>query len=32
LVLSAKEAGEYYNLRVEIDAEATTGKNWSETH
>jgi hypothetical protein len=26
LVLSAKEAGEYYNLRVEIDAEATTGK------
>ena len=32
LVLSAKEAGEYYNLRVEIDAEATTGNNWSETH
>ena len=32
LVLSAKEAGEYYNLRVKIDAEATTGKNWSETH
>ena len=32
LVYSAKEAGEYYNLRVEIDAEATTGKNWSETH
>ena len=32
LVLSAKEAGEYYKLRVEIDAEATTGKNWSETH
>ena len=31
-VLSAKEAGEYYNLRVEIDAEATTGNNWSETH
>ena len=32
LVLSAKEAGEYYKLRVEIDAEATTGNNWSETH
>ena len=32
LVYSAKEAGEYYNLRVEIDAEATTGNNWSETH
>ena len=32
LVLSAKEAGEYYKLRVEIDAEATTGQNWSETH
>lgn len=32
LVLSAAEAGEYYNLRVEIGAEATTGKNWSETH
>ena len=32
LVLSAKEAGEYYNLRVEIDAEATIGNNWSETH
>ena len=32
LVLSSKSAGEYYNLRVEIDAEAKTGKNWSETH
>ena len=32
LVLSATEAGEYYNMRVRIDAEATTGKNWSETH
>ena len=32
LVLSAKEAGEYYRLRVEIDAEATQGNNWSETH
>ena len=32
LVLSAAEAGEYYNMRVRIDAEATTGNNWSETH
>ena len=32
LVLSATEAGEHYNMRVRIDAEATTGNNWSETH
>ena len=32
LVLSSTEAGEYYNMRVRIDAEATTGKDWSETH
>jgi len=32
LVLAATEAGEYYNIRCRIDAEATTGKNWSETH
>ena len=32
LVLSSTEAGKYYNMRVRIDAEATTGKNWSETH
>ena len=32
LVLSALEAGEYYNLRIRIDAEATTGKSWAETH
>ena len=32
LVLSAVEAGEYYNMRVRIDAEATQGTNWSETH
>ena len=32
LVLSSTEAGEHYNMRVRIDAEATTGKNWSETH
>ena len=32
LVLSSTEAGEYYNMRVRIDAEATIGKDWSETH
>ena len=32
LVYSAAEAGEYYNMRIRIDAEATTGNNWSETH
>ena len=32
LVLAATEAGEHYNMRVRIDAEATTGTNWSETH
>lgn len=32
LVLAATEAGEYYKIRCRIDAEATTGKNWSETH
>ncbi len=32
LVLAATEAGEYYNIRCRIDAEATTGNNWSETH
>jgi DNA polymerase I-like protein with 3'-5' exonuclease and polymerase domains len=32
LVLSSTEAGEYYKLRCRIDAEATIGKNWSETH
>ena len=32
LVYSATAAGEYYNIRCRIDAEATTGKNWSETH
>ena len=26
LVLSATEAGEYYKMRIKIDAEATTGK------
>jgi DNA polymerase I-like protein with 3'-5' exonuclease and polymerase domains len=32
LVYSATAAGEYYNMRVRIDAEATNGNNWSETH
>jgi len=32
LVLASTEAGEYYNMRIRIDAEATTGENWSETH
>ena len=32
LVHSATAAGEYYNLRVRIDAEAKYGNNWSETH
>ena len=32
LVLSATEAGEYYNMRIRIDAEATQGEDWSKTH
>ena len=32
LVLSATEAGEYYNLRCRIDAEATQGTTWKDTH
>ena len=32
LTESAKLAGEYYNLRCPIAAEAKTGKNWSEVH
>ena len=32
LVFSSLAAGEYYNLRIKIDAEAKTGNNWSETH
>lgn len=32
LVYSATAAGEYYNMRIRIDAECTTGNNWSETH
>ena len=32
LVCSALQAGEYYNLRIKIEAEAKTGNNWSEVH
>ncbi|OUV26356.1 MAG: hypothetical protein CBC48_15520 [bacterium TMED88] len=32
LVYSAAAAGEYYNLRVPIEAEAKQGRNWSEVH
>ena len=32
LVYSAAAAGEYYNLRVPIGAEAKIGANWSEVH
>ena len=32
LVYSAAAAGEYYNIRCRIDAEAKQGNNWSETH
>ena len=32
LVLSALEAGEYYNLRIKIEAEATQGNTWKDTH
>jgi len=32
LVRSAAEAGEYYNLRIPIAAEASHGKSWGDTH
>jgi DNA polymerase I-like protein with 3'-5' exonuclease and polymerase domains len=32
LVYSATLAGEYYNLRCRIDAEAKTGSSWAEVH
>jgi DNA polymerase I-like protein with 3'-5' exonuclease and polymerase domains len=32
LVRSAEKAGEYYNLRIKIEAEAQQGNNWSEVH
>jgi DNA polymerase I-like protein with 3'-5' exonuclease and polymerase domains len=28
----AKLAGEYYNLRIPIAAEAKSGSNWAEVH
>ena len=30
--LSALEAGEYYNVRLPITADANIGNNWSEVH
>jgi DNA polymerase I-like protein with 3'-5' exonuclease and polymerase domains len=32
LVRSAEVAGEYYNLRIPIAAEAQVGNNWSQVH
>ena len=32
LVYSAAAAGEYYNLRIPIAAEAKIGSNWAEVH
>jgi DNA polymerase I-like protein with 3'-5' exonuclease and polymerase domains len=32
LTLSALTAGEHYNLRVPIAAEAKVGDNWAEVH
>ena len=32
LVFSAQSAGEYYKFRCPIEAEATQGNNWAETH
>ncbi len=32
LVFSAAAAGEYYNLRIPIEAEAKQGRDWSEVH
>ena len=32
LVQSAERAGEYYNIRLPIEAEAVVGNNWAETH
>ena len=32
LVLSAAEAGEYYDMRIPLDAEAVDGATWADTH
>ena len=32
LELSAIEAGEYYNMRIPIAAEAKDGETWADTH
>jgi DNA polymerase I-like protein with 3'-5' exonuclease and polymerase domains len=32
LVYSATAAGEYYNMRIPISAEAVTGNSWADTH
>ena len=32
LVYSATAAGEYYNMRIKIEAESTSGPDWSATH
>ena len=32
LELSAVEAGEYYNMRIPIAAEAKDGLTWADTH
>ncbi len=32
LVLSAAEAGEYYNMRIPVAAEAKDGHTWADTH
>ena len=32
LELAAAQAGEYYNLRIPIAAEASTGTTWADTH
>ena len=32
LILSAAEAGEYYNMRIPVAAEASDGLTWADTH
>jgi len=29
---AAQQAGEYYNLRLPIEADANIGDNWAEVH